>query len=272
MKKTILLADNNEASRSSWGRVLTGAGYNVQLARNTSEAHNILQSMEVDIAVLDLRLENDDDENDISGLLLAKDEAYRNIPKIILTAFHAGYKNLRDVLGALVEDIPPAIAFVHKDEGPQALIEVIKKTSTYWSHLQLSTAKVSQQIKNDHNDARQQAKWNYAAAFILSLLGGIVIFAGISLAWSNQLTIGVVGTSGGIVIEVLSYLFYHRVNLANNRMDVYHKELLQTYWLEFLLATCEKLPLEKRAICTEQIITTATNNWIVSMSDIHVTV
>jgi CheY-like chemotaxis protein len=267
MKEVILFADNDADSRKSWGRILMRAGYDVQLARNPEEARDILDRMEIDVAVLDLRLVDDKDKNDISGLLLAKEEKYRQVPKIILTAFQTGYRNLRDVLGSLMEDIPPAVAFVHKDEGPQALIETIQKTRVFWPRLRLSTAKVSEQIKSDHESTRQQARLNYIATFTLSILGSIIIFAGIGLAWSNQLTIGIVGTTGGVIIEVLSYLFFHRVTLSNDRMDNYHKELLQTYWLEFLLATCEELPSKNRVACMEQAITIATKNWLASSPD-----
>ena len=208
MKEIILFADNDPGSRETWGRFLVNEGYDVRLARNPQEARDILQSVEVDVAILDLRLVDDTDENDVSGLLLAREETYRQVPKIILTAFQTGYKNLRDVLGPLVEGLPPTIAFVHKDEDPQALIEVIQKTHDYWPRLRLSIAKVSEQIKGDHEGARWQARWNYLAAFILSVLGCIIIFAGISLAWFNQLAIGIVGTSGGIIVEILSYLFF----------------------------------------------------------------
>lgn len=269
MRNVMLFADNEEESRITWGRILTNAGYDVRLARDPQEARDILQSVGVDVAILDLRLVDDKDENDISGLLLSKEKAYRHMPKIILTAFQTGYRNLREVLGPIIDDLPPAVAFVHKDEGPQALLEVIRKTLELWPRLRLSTAKVSEQIKSDHEEARQQARLNYRAAFVLSILGCIIIFAGIGLAWLNQLAIGIVGTAGGIVAEILSYIFFSRVNLANDRMDVYHKELLQTYWLEFLLAACEELPSEKRVACIERAITAASDSWLSRSPGLH---
>jgi hypothetical protein len=88
------------------------------------------------------------------------------------------------------------------------------------------------------------------------------MFLGIGLAWFKQLEIGIVGTTGGIVIEVLSYLFFARVNLANKRMDIYHRELLQTYWFEFLIAASDELPYENRIMCIEKTINTAINNML----------
>jgi CheY-like chemotaxis protein len=265
MKKVILLTDNQEEDRATWQRVLANAGYDVRLAQNPEEAHKVLQSTTIDLAIIDLRLVDDDDKHDISGLTLAKEKAYRHIPKIILTAFDTGYSDLREALGAHVDvdDLPPTVAFVKKDEPPQVLVEVVRRTLETWPRLRMAVAKVSEQIKSDHEEARLQARFNYRVAFGLSILGALVMFAGIGLAWLNQLAIGVVGTAGGIMVEVLSYLFFSRVNLANDRMDAYHLELLQTYWFEFLLAASEELPSEKRIVCTERTIYTAIDNWLV---------
>ncbi len=262
----ILFADNNADSRESWGRILTSAGYKVCFACKPDEVRKILQKGEIDLAILDLRLEDDGDEHDISGLHLAKEGSYRQVPKIILTAFQTKYRDLRDVLGNMVEDLPPAVAFVHKNEEAHVLLGVIQKTLDLWPRLRVATSKVVDQIRNDHREAREQARWNYRVAFVLALVGCGIIFAGIGLAWSKQeqVTIGIVGTTGGIIVEALSYLFFNRVNLANERMDLYHKELLQTYWLEFLLAACEELPSKKRISCVEKAIATATKNWLTS--------
>ena len=99
MRNTILFADNDQDSRISWERILRNAGYDVRLASGPEEARHVLHEMGVDVAVLDLRLVDDTDEHDISGLLIAKERAYRHIPKIILTAFQTGYRNLRETLG-----------------------------------------------------------------------------------------------------------------------------------------------------------------------------
>jgi len=255
MKNVIPLADNQSEDRTTWQRVLTNAGYEVRLAKNPEEAREILQSARIDMAIIDLRLIDDNDENDISGLVLAKERSYRHIPKIILTAFGVGYSDLREVLGPALDELPPTVAFIKKDERPQILIDVIRKTIETWPRLRVAMAKVSDQIKNDHDETRRQARLNYRAAFGLSVLGAFVMFAGIGLAWLNQLAIGLVGTTGGILVEVLSYL-------ANDRQDAYHQELLQTYWFEFLLAACEELPFEKRAVSIERAIHTAIDSWL----------
>lgn len=262
MKKTILVADNQPEDLASWQRILINAGYDVQTAQSPEAARVVLQETRVDLAIIDLRLRDDQDENDVSGLLLAKEKAFRHIPKIILTAFSIGYSDLRQVLGPIADDLPPTVAFVKKDERPQVLLEVARQTLETWPRLRAAMANVSEQIRRDHEDARYQARLNYRAAFVLSLVGAVIMFMGIGMAWSGMLAIGLVGTAGGIMIEFLSYLFFARVNLANERMDFYHRELLQTHWFDFLLAATEELPADMRKEHVGKLISTSMESWL----------
>lgn len=261
MKQTLLLADNDDGFRETWRKVLATAGYEVALASNPQQARSILQESSVDLAILDVRLE-DDEPTDISGLELASDKAFRHIPKIMLTGFPTSFENLRRVLGPTVDELPAATAFVDKAEGPKKLLEVIHQTFATWPRLRMSTIKVSEQTKADYEAARRQAKLNYGVAFTVSIFGFLVIIAGICLAWGNKLTIGIVATASGLIIETLSYLFFKRLDTANARMDTYHRELLETYWLELLMGACEYLPAQRQVACTEQAISAAINRWL----------
>jgi CheY-like chemotaxis protein len=262
MRNVLLLADNEAKFRETWGKILSDAGYDIRLASNPEQVRALLRETGIDLAILDLRLVDDEDEKDVSGLEVATDKAFRHIPKIVLTAFPTSYENLRKTLGPTLDELPPAIAFVDKAEGPKALLEVIHHALAIWPRLRMSTAKVSEQIKADHRVARQQARLNYVVAFAVSVLGFLVIFTGICLAWFDKLAIGIVGTASGIILEALGYLFFTRLDLANDRMDTYHRELLQTYWLELLLAACEQLPSERQVVCTERAIGVAIDGWL----------
>lgn len=262
MRNVLLLADNEAEFRETWGKVLADARYDISPASNPEQARNLLREAGIDLAILDLRLVDDEDENDISGLKVATDKAFLHIPKIVLTAFPTSYENLREALGSTLDELPPAIAFVDKAEGPKALLEVARHALEIWPRLRMSTAKVSEQIKADHRVARQQARLNYAVAFAVSILGFLLIFSGICLVWFDKLTTGIVGTASGIILEALGYLFFTRLDLANDRMDIYHKELLQTYWLELLLAACEQLPSKRQVVYTERAIGAAIDSWL----------
>ncbi len=261
MRNVLLLADNDAEFREVWGAVLSNAGYEVRIAADPQETRHILRNMGVDLAILDLRLVDDKDDNDISGFDIATDKAFRSIPKIILTAFKTSPEYFRKTRGLTLDELPTTAAWVSKDEGDEVLLRVIRETLETWPRLRMATIKVSEQIKTDHQVARQQARHNYIAAATVSILGFILILAGIYLAWFAELSIGILGATSGIILQVLGYLFFRRLDLANDRMDTYHKELLQTYWLELLLAACERLPFEKQVVSTERVICAAVDSW-----------
>ena len=94
----------------------------------------------------------------------------------------------------------------------------------------------------DHKIARQQAKEAQQTARYFATFGGIIAITGIALALTSYLEIGVVVASGGLLIEVVTALFYSRVTEANRRIDtVYHTELVHIHRLELLLAYSEPL-------------------------------
>ena len=94
----ILFADNNPLFLKIRSELLEKAGFrNIRVSLSVEEARNLRDEL-VDIAVFDIRLEDDLDSNDTSGLDLAKDPAYRSVPKIILTA-HPTYEHVREALG-----------------------------------------------------------------------------------------------------------------------------------------------------------------------------
>ncbi len=97
----------------------------------------------------------------------------------------------------------------------------------------------------------------------MSIAGFLLILVGIVLvgAMGVRLTIGVVGTAAGLILEALGYLFFRQMDLANQRMDGYHQELLQTYWVEFLLSVAERLPPARESICVEKMIYAVVNSW-----------
>ena len=122
MKKTILFADNDDGIREKWGEFLIGAGYTVLLAASQQEAKVALEHNKVNLAVIDVRLENDDDEKDFSGLELAAVKKFRHIPKIIFTGFKLSYNDQRKVWKVVGDEPPAVVAFVGKEQGPEGPI------------------------------------------------------------------------------------------------------------------------------------------------------
>lgn len=264
-KATILFADNDPDFLKIRKEFLEKEGYAVIPATNPVEAGRILEQWQVNLAVLDIRLVNDDDEKDLSGLTLAKEEAYRTVPKIILTKFPT-YEAVREALGPALHGLPPAVDFVAKQEGPEALSRAVGKALKFGSWFQRAINGLFGQIREDHEEARRQAKINYWASLGVSTAGIVIIFAGIGLAIAGMLTVGVPSAIAGVVAEAVGFLFFRRADVANERMDKYHTELLQIRRFENLLAASEELSsLNKQEGCKEKIIEAAMTRWLGSV-------
>lgn len=125
-KAIILFADNDHDFLDTRAEFLEQAGYRVLKAYTLVEARRLLAEARIHLAVLDIRMENDADEKDVSGLTLAKDPTFRAVPKIILTGFPT-YQAVREALGPALDGLPPAVDFLAKQEGPGALIQAVER-------------------------------------------------------------------------------------------------------------------------------------------------
>ncbi|MGW8250389.1 MAG: helix-turn-helix domain-containing protein, partial [Anaerolineales bacterium] len=81
----------------------------------------------VHLAILDIRMVDDNDEGDISGILLAKDNRYKRVPKIFVTGFPT-FEAVREAYGPVIGGEPIAHAFLAKKEGPHILIDAVNST------------------------------------------------------------------------------------------------------------------------------------------------
>ncbi len=131
----IVFADNDPDFLNTRAEFLEQAGYRVLKAYTLAQARQFLTDAYVHLAILDIRMEDDDDEKDISGLTLAKDPAFRPIPKIMLTGFPS-YQYVREALGPAMDGLPPVVDFLAKQEGPEALIQAVERAFT--QHMRLN--------------------------------------------------------------------------------------------------------------------------------------
>lgn len=121
----IVFADNDRDFLETRKGVLERVGLEVISASTLSRAREALARPDIDLAILDVRLENDDDDKDISGLLLATEERFLDIPKLILTVNEEeeALKSLEAQGGPL----PLYVDFVGKREGPEAMLAAVSK-------------------------------------------------------------------------------------------------------------------------------------------------
>ncbi len=119
----ILLADNDPDFLNICSEFMERAGYRVRKAASPAEARQILKNFQVHLAIIDLRLTNDD-QKDKSGLNLVKDTT-RSIPKLITTNFPT-HQDVRDAMKVNHQGSSPVVDFVDKKAGLNHLLSIVK--------------------------------------------------------------------------------------------------------------------------------------------------
>lgn len=161
-KKTILFADNDPDFLTTRAEFLEREGYQVIPAANPTEARRLLEQGGIDLAILDIRLVDDDDDKDTSGITVAKEVA-RSVSKIILTNFPS-YQAVREALGPAPDGLPSAVDFLDKKEGPEKLL-----------------AAVRQVFRSTEKQRYQRFAWRPAVAAVLTITALVLsILAGVS--------------------------------------------------------------------------------------------
>jgi len=127
--------DNNVRFLDVHTKLLEIAGYNVSKAYTLEEAKELLNDQSIHLAIFDIRMNDDDDEKDISGLLLAQEKEYSNLPKIILTGY-PDYHYVRKALGIPADGTPAAVDFLGKAEGTEALLNAVGRA--FEQHVRLN--------------------------------------------------------------------------------------------------------------------------------------
>lgn len=124
-RETILFADNDPVFLETRSEFLRQKGYKVLTTTCPTEARELFRKEHIDLAIFDARLEDDADEKDFSGLVLAR-RVDPSVPKIILTGFPS-VATVRLALGPDLEGIKVAVDFVAKMEGPEALLQAVEE-------------------------------------------------------------------------------------------------------------------------------------------------
>ncbi len=132
----ILVADNDPDALANCAEFLESAGYRVYSAHNPAEARQIFTTSYLHLAILDLRLTDDDDEQDKTGLSLARELA-ATVPTLILTKFPT-YQAVREALKLDARALPAAVDFINKRDGLDALLAAVEQALT--THVSINHA------------------------------------------------------------------------------------------------------------------------------------
>ena len=188
MKKIkILFADNDPEFLSTRKEILEANGYEVISASGRDEAARLLNDDVFDLAIIDLRLTDDLDEADISGLSLIKNHT-SEIPKILLTAYPT-VDITRRAMRRDFEDIPVAVDLVSKQENVETLLDSMARA-----------------MKNKRDKKFIKRKFTIAIILGVLVVSGILFFLGEKGIKAVIVTILV-----GIALEIIAVLIIFRV-------------------------------------------------------------
>lgn len=122
-EEMILLADKNEDSLNIAREFFTRKGLQVETTTNVVDIIPLCQTKQFHIAILDLRLKNDGDERDRSGIEIAQQLRQQNlVPIIILTLLNVVQAEFDQFSQACSE---ASISLVQKQDGLPSLYEEI---------------------------------------------------------------------------------------------------------------------------------------------------
>ncbi len=148
MANRIVFVDNNQAFLKTRKEFLELRGLEVIPATTLEEAEFELARTDIDLAILDIRMSNDDDDKDISGFQLAADPRFHAIPKIILTGYF-DKAQMDGVFANHLGDLPRFIEFVTKQEGPGVMLAAISRVLSLRASLNYHRTEVSPKIEDE---------------------------------------------------------------------------------------------------------------------------
>ncbi len=264
---TILFVDNAPELLKARIELLEAQGYRMILAKTPSETYWWLDQGGIDLMILDVRLHDDSDEKDFSGLELAK-EVGGTIPKIILTDHPTTEAALAAFRPQIQKDgLPIAVEFVSKKVGISELIQSIERAlgpDLVWLYkVKQAIDGTEDEIKTDHEYVRLQSRVFFRLTLIAIIVGTSCLFTGIFFALWGKLDVVPASTIASVLTNVIGYLFFKRVDLANSRLDLYHHERVEGQRFQTLLQACNGLTTkQERENCRKQIILTAAGEWL----------
>jgi len=289
--KTILFADNNLRFANVRREFLEEKGYKIITVTSPAEAKKMIDHQQLDLAIIDIRLIDDDDENDHSGIILAK-ESNPNVPKIILTGFPT-WELVKEALGTQVDGLPFAVEFISKKEGPEALLSAVEwhllnsdfrtnilntfqapnlmalpqhieclspeETS---SRLYKSFEGTSEQLTRYRDQENSRASQYHVWGLRMAIGGMALILISVAFTLSKQLAPTNLSLISAVISEAASLLFFYQEKQAHKRVSSYIEQLNELNKLGNLLAVCDSLSVrEDREEYKKKIISKLMNKW-----------
>lgn len=130
-KKKILLVDNDGDFRGTRREFLEQSGYEVTESATVEAARTALAAGPPDLAIIDVRLRQDANDDDWSGLELARDVSAR-VPVLLISAYRERIAEVvRNRLLPEFDEASVAVGFHTKQDGPAAMLSIVADLFRY---------------------------------------------------------------------------------------------------------------------------------------------
>lgn len=200
-KGRILVVDDLPDVRATLSGLLSDEGYDVRSASSRVEALQMVDAERFDVAVLDVRLDEIDEDNQ-DGLLLMHDikEKDPTVAIIILTGY-ADVKMVREALQPDREGVAPAFGFLEKSEIDQ-LVEYVTRAFEHAADTMPDVKNLIAQGEKEHVVFKSSIRWDFKRNRVNKVLQEVIAkaIAGMLNCEGGYLLIGVAddGTIVGI--------------------------------------------------------------------------
>lgn len=282
MKYSILLADNDPEILNSVGRYLERQGYDVLRAADPESALALTRDSAPSVAVLDLRLINNKEESDMSGLTLARCLP-ANIPKIILTDFPT-WGAVRESMRPDRNQLPAVSTFLSKREGPKAVFNAIRLALAPTDEDVLETFEIDymhalperisalgvvegsrrlealitrqrEDLDYQRNLENIRATRYHRFGLAASSIGFVLMLSALAVGITASSSAAVVPAATGCVAQAVFLLFTRNEEKAHARVQAYLPQLQRLYDLAAGLEMCKEFESkEKRDSNRERVL------------------
>lgn len=155
-KGRVLLVDDLPDVRATLSGLLSDAGYDVRSASSRVEALQAMNAERFHVAVLDVRLDETDEDNQDGLLLMHEIRGQDPAIAIIILTGYANVRMVRDVLQPNHDGVAPAFGFLAKSETDQ-LVEYVNRAFERAA----SISDLIAQGESDYLEFKSSIRWDY---------------------------------------------------------------------------------------------------------------
>lgn len=160
-KGRILVVDDIPDVRATLSGLLSDEGYDVRSASSREEALQMLDAERFDVAVLDVRLDETDEDNRDGLLLMREIKELDPVAAIIILTGYADVQMVRDVLQPDVQGGAPAFGFLEKSEMDHLPAYVDRALKHKMRNARPPVADLIAQGENERVEFKSSMRWDY---------------------------------------------------------------------------------------------------------------